>query len=112
MRKLAFYQISRTRWANQMPFGIVDEIMVGDCVDEQYMDYEFGIRFSNLDNKVVARVEIYSDALRVLRDHPELAGGLAFMHRDSNVADDPSEWCQMLLSLGCEDHSETRCGKL
>lgn len=68
-----FEQFSKTKYAKivkDVPF--IEEFMIGNYHSEGGCKYEFGIRFSKLDGKIVAVVEVFGDALIAFSEFNDL----------------------------------------
>lgn len=102
------YSISST---GNIPRGAEAEIMVSiSTKDDTGIAYEFGIRWYELDNKFIPRVEMFEDSWSAYADMPDLFAWFADRSTRTPKAVAPSlrEIITVLEALGFENHTRAR----
>lgn len=84
----------------------VDEVMVGFYCPDGGTSGEFCVEWIELSGKIVARLKAFDDSWHALAGFPDMMAHMADMDGQEVT---PRMFCDMLLSLGIEDHTRRTC---
>lgn len=108
----AFTHRNRSWYAphlKHMTDGVVDEVMFGYYSPDGGTSGEMAMRWYNLGlDAPTPRLEAYSDAWHALNT---FSGVLAMLAEHDSQDITPEQFCNVLLSLGFVDRTETERGK-